>query len=548
MTPKRPRDRTLVYDVVRLANDGMSRRAIARALGISRNTVRAILQEHRNAREQPHTALSPPAAARPSMLDPFRPAVQQLLTTYPDITAQRVLEILRGEKDYEGGDTIVKQLVRRLRPKPPPSPSLETPPRVPGDMGECDWSPFQVNFTHASPTTLQAFGYTLRFSTRKFYRFFESNDLHALMDGHVHAFERFGGATHKCTYDSQKPVVLRWEGNRPIYNPRFIDFATHYELQAVAVRRAPNRKPRVERSFYELLLSFFKGRSFRDRDDLQAQLVYWMDTIADLRPLKRMKRRTRMELFAEEQPLLRPLPRHPYDTARVLYKLCDIAGWIAWQGNWYSLPYEYVTELLPVRITEHELFVYKPDLNCLARHELKPRGAQEYSVLPGHRPPRAEHGPDLDQLRLAFQDIGDPGPAFLEALEKREPRSATYHARRVLLLRESYDTTEIQKAISHALTYGALEHASVERILGARSDRRRLDEYIAEASAKKLSSLVAQSCTEPRDLLEYDALPCRGVTTKPKGEEPCLSEERLMSEAPPPKPEPGLDDISNDSD
>jgi AraC-like DNA-binding protein len=39
-----------------------------------------------------------------------------------------------------------------------------------------------------------------------------------------------------------------------------------------------------------------------------------------------MKRRTRMELFAEEQPLLRPLPRHPYDTARVLYKLCDIEG------------------------------------------------------------------------------------------------------------------------------------------------------------------------------------------------------------------------------
>lgn len=543
----RSRDPKLVYDVVRLAKEGMKRRAIARALHISRNTVREILCDHRDAREQPHLALpARPSVVRPSKLDPFRTAIEQMLTTYPDITAQRVFEILRGEKDYQGGDSIVKQLVRELRPKPPPTPSLQTPPQVPGDMGECDWSPYPVTFTHAPPMTVQAFGYTLRFSTRKFYHFFESNNLHALMDGHVHAFERFGGVTRKCTYDSQKPVVLRWEGNQPIYNPRFIDFATHYELRAVAVRHAPNRKPRVERSFYELLLSFFKGRSFRDRDDLKAQLVHWMNTIADLRPLKRMKRRTRMELFAEEQPLLNPLPRHPYDTARVLYKLCDIAGWIAWEGNWYSLPYEYVTELLPVRITEHELFVYKPDLSCLARHELKPRGAQEYAVLPSHRPPRAEHGPDLDQLRLAFRDLGDPALAYLEALEKREPRSASYHARRVLLLREGYDSTELQEALSHALAFGALEHASIERILNARSDRRRLDEYIAEDSAKKLSRL-AQSCTEPRDLAEYDALPCQGVSPTPKGEAPCPSEERPSSKAPPPKPEPGSSGTSSDS-
>jgi hypothetical protein len=236
-----------------------------------------------------------------------------------------------------------------------------------------------------------------------------------------------------------------------------------------------------------------------------------MDTIADARAIKRMKRHTRMELFAQEQPLLRALPRHPYDTARVLYKLCDIEGFIAWEGNWYSLPYDYVTEILPVRITVNELFVYKADLTCIARHALKPRGAQEQSILPGHRPLHAERGPDLDQLRCTFNDLGDPGAAFLAALEKHQPRSAGYHARKVLALRERYDTSDLLKALSHALAYGALEHAAVERILGARAERRRLDEYIAEASAKKLSSAVAQSCTEPRDLLEYDALPCTGV-------------------------------------
>jgi len=514
-----PLDQQLVHDVVQLAQSGMKWRAIARALHISRNTVRRVVTEHGRVREAPHTAL--PArrtVARPSKLDPFRGQVEQLLKTYPDITAQRVFEILRGEKGYQGGDTIVKLLVRKLRPKPPPKPSLTTPPRVPGDMAECDWSSYPVTFTHEPAATLQAFGYTLRYSTRKYYGFQEGNGLHPLLDEHLHAFERFDGACRRCTYDSQKPVVLRWEGNQPIFNPRFIDFATYYEFTAVACRHAPNRKPRVERSFWELTLSFFRARTFRDRADLQGQLRHWMDTIADLRPIKRMKRRTRMELFAEEKPLMRALPRHPYDTARVLYKLCDIEGWIAWQGNWYSLPYDYVTEILPVRITEHELFVYKTDLTCLARHPLLPRGAQQYSVLAGHRPRHAEYGPDLDQLRRAFADLGDPAAAFLSALEKQKSRSAGFHARKILALREGYDTVDLCNALTHALCFGAFEHDAVERILNARGERRRLDEYVAQASAKKLECLT--SGTEPRDLSEYDALPARGGTPCPSPTRP----------------------------
>jgi transposase len=545
-----PLDPQLVHDVVELDKSGMSWRAIARALHVSRNTVRQVVTDHEGARTAVHSALPrPPSASRPSKLDPFRSQIEGLLATYPDITAQRVFEILRGEKGYQGGDTIVKLLVRRLRPKPPPTPSLATPPRVPGDMAECDWSPWPVDFTHAPRTTLQIFSYVLRFSTRKYFGFFEGNGLHPLMDGHRDAFARFGGAARRCTYDSQKPVVLRWEGAQPILNLRFIDFATYYEFQVLAVRHAPNRKPRVERSFWELFRSFFSGRTFRDLADLKAQLAVWMDTVADLRPLKRMKRRTRLELFAEEQPLLRPLPSHPYDTARVLYLLCDIEGLIAWQGNWYSLPYEYVTEILPVRVTANELFVYKADLTCIARHPLLPRGAQRSSILPGHRPPHAEHGPDLDQLRGAFQALGDPGAEYLAALEKRQSRSAGYHARRVLLLRESYDTAVLLKALSHALAFGALEHDSIERILQARSERRRLDEYVAEATAKKLQDAVAQSRTEPRDLAEYDALPCRGAVhpSKPQGESPCPSEEPPTSEAPPPKPGSGSSGTSSGS-
>lgn len=515
-------DKTTAHSVVQLHRSGMSRRAIARALRISRNTVREILLDHERGRDDGHSALLEQRLChRSSKLDPFREDVEELFRLYPNITAQRVYEILRA-KGFDGGYTIVKTLVRRARPRKPPKPSLETEPREPGVKAECDWSPYDITFTDGSTSALQVFGYTLRYSTRKFYSLHERNDLYALMDGHVHAFDRFGGVAHSCKYDSQKPVVLRWEGNQPILNLRFVDFATYYEFSPdICRRRHPNDKPRVERSFRELNQSFFNGRRFRDVEDLKAQLTHWMDTIADPRPLKRMRHRSRLELFAEEQPLLRPLPRHHYDTAHVLYKPCNIEGYIEWDGNLYSLPYEHVTEILPVRVTENEVFIYKPDLTCIACHPRLPHSAQQKSVLDGHRPRRCEHGPDLDHLRCTYADMGISAAKFLAALEARHPRSAGYHARRVLALRAGYSTDDLLAALDHARTYGAFEHQAVERILHMRASPRRLDEYIAERTAKKLRNAVEQSSVEPRDLAEYDELPCHGYAPQPPGDASC---------------------------
>jgi hypothetical protein len=174
-----------------------------------------------------------------------------------------------------------------------------------------------------------------------------------------------------------------------------------------------------------------------------------------------------------------------------------------------------------VRITEKELFVYKADLSCIARHALKPRGAQEQSILAGHRPRQAERGPDLDQLRAVFAGLDERAAAFLAALELAQPRSAGYHARKVLSLRERWDTEEVVAALEHALAYGALEHQAIERILLARGTPRRLDEYVAQASAEKLDPPGA---ARTRDLTEYDALPGRGPSHQRQGAQSCPNE------------------------
>lgn len=103
-------------------------------------------------------------------------------------------------------------------------------------------------------------------------------------------------------------------------------------------------------------ISFFNGRDFHDLDDLKAQLARWSTNIDDERPQRRKQHRTPRELHAEEQPHLIAPPRHAYDTARVVYRVCDLEGFVAWDGNRYSLPAENVTELL-----RHPRFMMEPE-------------------------------------------------------------------------------------------------------------------------------------------------------------------------------------------
>ncbi len=535
----------VAHDIVLLAQQGMSRRATARALKVSRNTVREVLAAHAEARRKPHSALEKyPPHKRPSKLDEHRVKINALLERFPGITAQRVFEELRAA-GYAGGYTGVKKLVRAVRPRPVVTPSLETTAYGPGEMAENDWSPYRIAFTHAPARTLQGFCYALVNSHRKHYSFHDRSDLFALMDGHVRTFDAFNGLARRCKYDNQKTVVLRWEGNQPIFNPRFIAFATHYEYSPVACRPGhPNDKPRVERSFWELEKSFFNGRKFRDETDLNAQLAWWMTNVCDKRPQKRSGRRMAIELFQTEKASLVPLPSHPYDTARVLYRLCDLEGYVAWDGNWYSLPYEHVTDILPVRVTDRELFIYAADLRCIARHELLRKGAGEKATLPEHRPARAERGPGLDQLRETYRGLGETAARFLAAMEAAQPRFVGHQARRILALRDSYDTSDLLSALAHAQSFGAYEHHAIERILLARAKPRRLDEYVADATAKKLVRLISQSSTEPRELSEYDALPCR-QPPKPEGEASCPS--HPTNEERPEDPEKSSSGSSNTS-
>jgi transposase len=100
----------LEHQLLLLAKAGNSRRAIARSLGISRNTVKKLLEAHEAGRDSGHIAIPtrPRRAPRAMKVHAHAARVAELMSTFPDITAQRVFEILR-EEGFDGGYTGVKK-------------------------------------------------------------------------------------------------------------------------------------------------------------------------------------------------------------------------------------------------------------------------------------------------------------------------------------------------------------------------------------------------------------------------------------------------------
>jgi transposase len=467
---------------------GWSIRALTRHFSMGRNTIRRILRKNRRQRDTGHDALDRPrTVVRRSKLDTFKPMIQDLLKEHPDITGVRVYEELAGN-GFDGGSTIVTDYLRKIRrrPKKEPVVRFETEP---GLQGQMDWSPYSLPFTRTGRQKVQCFSYVLGFSRRQYIDFAPNHNFFTLIRRHQDAFAHFEGVPKTCLYDNEKTVVLRWEGGQPVYNPAFVAFITHYHCRPIACARGRAKtKGKVEAPFQYVEKNLLNARRFTDMEDLRAMARWWMSNRSDVH-IHDTTRRPPLELFLEkEQSALTALPVHAYDTAEVALRVCRVDGFVEHDTNLYSVPYEYIADILTVKATETEIIVYGPELNVIAQHERKPLGADEKVEDPAHRKSeKIRYG--LEPVKEAFLALGDQAEAFLKGLKERHPRYCGFQARYILQLKARYHCKDIHAALVHALKYYAFDGKTIERILKARFRPRPLEAVGHRSVQQDLSSL-----------------------------------------------------------
>jgi transposase len=442
---------------------GWSIRRISRELHISRKRIRRILVSNSVLRDTTPQSEIPLKKKRPSKLDPYKEFIEELLDKYSNITGQRVYEHLK-EKGYDGEITIVRDYLKAVR-----GAGSKTPVRMvetdPGQLAAHDWSDYNITFTSTGKTEkVTFFSYILCYSRRQYIDVVDDKKQQTLFRELIAAFIYMEGVTREVRGDNQKACVDRWEMMKPIFNRKYLDFATWYRFTPKTI--TPNRPVenlKVERPFWYFEQNFLNGREFKDREDLKKQLRQWLTQVNDVRIHGTTKRRP-IDMYIEEQPYLQPLPANHYDTSLLTQKVVNQESCIYWEGYQYVVPEKYMFELCPVRITDKELIVYSPAGEQIACHPLAEKGRKERYVG-DHKKPRKKPDLAIGDVISRLEALSPEMSGYIDMIKRHKRNSWHHHLRILLALKVNYRVEDILVAVRRAWQYKVFEAGAVEKFL-----------------------------------------------------------------------------------
>ena len=215
-----------------LGRQGLTVTQTARALGLDARTVARWASV-----EQFHPRAGVP---RLSKLDTYKGQIVRWLDTHP-YSAQQIFQRLR-EAGYEGGVTIVKDYVHRIRPRPQEAfLKLEF---TAGESAQVDWGEYGSIAVGSTRRRLSFFLMVLCYSRLMYLEFTVSQTMEFFLACHENAFAAFAGVPTRITVDNLKSAVLqRLVGVAPVFNPKYLDFSRHWGFEITACNvRSGNEK------------------------------------------------------------------------------------------------------------------------------------------------------------------------------------------------------------------------------------------------------------------------------------------------------------------
>jgi len=435
-------------------------RAIARQLGINRKAVRRVV-------EQRKVSLKPqaPENGRSSILDPFKPRIEEMLKRDPTIGASRIQQQLRTE-GYLGGYTILRTWVAKTRQTP--TRSREAFLRIEfaaGETAQVDWGEFGTPFNDG--VKVHCFLMVLCHSRLLYIEFTRSEKFEEFIRCHENAFRFFGRRVPlEIWYDNLATAVTDRMGSLVRFNARFMTYMGHHTIRPHACNPARgNEKGRVEDGVKYVRSSFWAGRSFRNFEDLQAQAALWRDEIANLREHRSTRKIPKLHFETEERKLLRPMNEHAFDTCEVFSRVVPPNFLIAYETNRYSVPWTLVGLTLTVRASEKTLEFYYNDRKVAAhaRSYLKNRIFE----LDSHKQGLLERKPGGSRDGWQIQALKNIGPALSEYLKllRAGHRSIRSEVSRILALATVYGEPAVNDACTELIAMSMIGVDQLELIL-----------------------------------------------------------------------------------
>jgi transposase len=457
---RRPLVTSKQQEILRLQGLNLSERAIARALGISRNTVRKYLRSGDGLEEA--GALLPAHWADQLDWGPIRAEHAQGVSL--KVLWEELHEQNRVPAQYPN---FWKQFDRRFPNERPATMARVFDPGSRAEIDYCDGIDI-LDLSTGEIIKTHLFVGVLCYSRYAFAEFSFSQTSMDFLSSHVRMFKFFGGIPHTTAPDNLKSAVSKSHPYDPEINPAYTRLAEHYAFAPTPARaQHPKDKPIVERTIQIFQKWFFarvRKRTFTSLIELNQALAEALIVFNSKQ--HRIYRRSRVDMFQEEKQYLQAMPERDFVVRS--HKRCTLHHdcHLQFENNYYSAPWELRGQELDVWASETQIEIFHKG-QCLAVHPRK-KNRGKFVTIKAHYPP--EHQAYLEvtpsYLRQKAQELGPAVFELVDTLMKdKHPLRHLRRAQGIVALKKKYEASKIDQACTLALQHGRLFHSFIRKAL-----------------------------------------------------------------------------------
>ena len=336
---------------------GESQRGIARALGISRNTVKKYCEGSNVPWERKRYVRK--ATILTADVKAF---IEECLKTDEEEerpkqrhTARRIYTRLVEEKGYQGGESTIRRAVHEIKGK-----SREA--FVPlafeaGDAMQIDWGECSI-YLSGEKLTVNLFCARLCYSDTPFVIAYRRQNSESFLDALVQTLNFFGGTPRRVIFDNAKVAVKDGFGANAEATESYAALSAHYGFEPVFCNIASGN----EKGLVEGLVGFSrrnfcvpipKVESMEELNDIlrKACLAYRAHKVQG-------KEASVGTLFVTEKDALYPLPAYAYDPAKRVEAKVSLYSTVRYDTNNYSVPVDYCGEQVTIKALPNRIEVY----------------------------------------------------------------------------------------------------------------------------------------------------------------------------------------------